>query len=88
MRCAYRVPFHFDRSGAPRYRLTNVGDEPLRGVTFLLSGPGVMPTTFRALLPPGSSIDVVIRGDLARATTLIVRWLRPDGSDYLWRVSF
>ncbi len=90
MELPYRVPLEFDRSLAPRrYRIVNVGGEPLRGVTALLSGPGVMTALPPTALAPGAWVDLAIRGqDLARSTVLVVRWIRPDGREYLWRVSF
>jgi hypothetical protein len=85
----YRVPFLFDRSRAPRYRLVNMSAERVRGVTLSLAGPGVMASSTPRALAPAESLDVTVRGDdLAVATTLIVRWVRPDGADYLWRVAF
>jgi hypothetical protein len=85
----YRVPFLFDRSRAPVYRLVNVGSERLRGVTVTLLGSGLMPALAPATLDPTWSIEIAIRGaDLARDSTLVIRWLRPSGEDYLWRVSF
>lgn len=54
-----------------------------------LNGAGLMPCVIAAALDPGGMLEVRIRGeDLARSTALVVRWLRPDGRDYLWRVSF
>lgn len=86
----YRVPLRVDRSLAPAfYRLVNESTEPLRGVTAMLSGPGVMPALAPIALAPGAHVDLRIRGaDLARSTLLVVRWLRPNGDEYLWRVSF
>lgn len=86
---AYPVPFWFDRELAPDYRLINVGTEELRGIMLTLNGPGLMPCVMAAGLDPGGVLKLRIRGDdLARSTALVVRWLRPDGSDYLWRISF
>jgi hypothetical protein len=85
----YRVPFLFDRSGAPDYRLVNVGSERLRGVTVALIGSGMMSPVMPGSLAPTEAIELRIRGDhLVRDATLQVRWLRPSGEDYLWRVSF
>jgi len=85
----YRVPFTFDRTHSPRYRLRNVSDERLRGVTATLLGPGLMPATSPATLAPGEKLDLMIYAeDLALATILIIRWLRPNGEEYLWRVAF
>jgi hypothetical protein len=85
----YRVPFLFDRSGAPVYRLVNIGSERLRGVTVALLGSGMMSPVMPGSLAPTEAIELRIRGDhLARDATLQVRWVRPSGEDYLWRVSF
>lgn len=85
----YRLPFHFDRASAPRYRLHNRGAEPVRGVTITLLGSGVMAAGPPRILRPGDQLELVIRGDdLARETTLVIRWLRPSGEEYLWRVAF
>jgi hypothetical protein len=85
----YRVPFLFDRSRAPLYRLVNVGSEPVRGVTLTLIGAGMMPAVAPLTLEPSEAVELVIRGDdLARATSLQFRWLRPSGEEFLWKVSF
>jgi hypothetical protein len=85
----YRVPFWFDRSRAPTYRLLNVGEETLRGVTAALNGPGLMPALSPSTLEPQEALELVIRGDdLARETSLTVAWMRPDGRAYLWQVVF
>jgi hypothetical protein len=85
----YRVPFLFDRSRAPTYRLVNIGSERLRGVTVSLLGAGLMSPVMPGALDPSRAIELRVLGDdLARDATLLVRWLRPDGADYLWRVSF
>ncbi|GGF26443.1 hypothetical protein [Subtercola lobariae] len=86
---AYAVPLRIDRSGAPRYRITNVGHEQLVGLTYSLLGSGVMNSPAPRLLDVGATTDVIIRGeDLARRTVLVIRWFRPSGEEYLWRVSF
>jgi len=85
----YRVPFLFDRSRAPVYRLVNIGSERLRGVSVALLGSGLMSPVMPRALEPTEAIELRVRGEhLARNAVLMVRWLRPDGSDYLWRVSF
>jgi hypothetical protein len=85
---AYRVPWHFDR-GDGVYSLRNLGVERLTAVTFSLYGSGVMPASVPATLEPGDTLELVIAGnDLARDTIGVVRWFRPDGDEYLWRVSF
>ncbi len=85
----YRVPFLFDRSRAPIYRLVNVGSETVRGVTVTLIGAGVMPANQPIALAPTEALEVVIRGhDLARSSAIVVRWLRESGEDYVWRTAF
>jgi hypothetical protein len=85
---AYRVPWLFER-GDGYYSLRNLGAEPLTAVTFNLYGSGFMPTTAPATLRSGDALEIVIAGqDLARDTIGVVRWFRPNGQEYLWRVSF
>ncbi|RQP09316.1 MAG: hypothetical protein EAS51_12215 [Microbacteriaceae bacterium] len=85
----YRVPFAFDRRDAPRYVLRNRGTETVRGVTATLLGSGLMPAGHPRALAPGDELELRIRGDdLARDTTLVIRWLRPSGEEYLWRIAF
>lgn len=86
--CAYRVPWVFER-GDDRYALRNLGPEALTAVTFTLHGSGVMPATAPATLYSGEALEIVIAGqNLARDTIGVVRWFRPNGQEYLWRVSF
>ncbi len=87
---AYPVPFRIDRDGGPRrYLLTNRGTERVDGVTMSLLGAGVMPASAPSSLRPGETLEVLISGrDLAHSTVLVVRWFRPTGEEYLWRVSF
>ncbi len=84
------MPFAVERDAGPRrYIITNTGGERLNGITMSLLGAGVMPASPPAALEPGESLEVVISvRDLARSTVLVVRWFRPDGDEYLWRVSF
>jgi hypothetical protein len=84
------VPFAVERDAGPRrYVITNTGAERLDGITMSLLGAGVMPASPPAALAPGESLEVLISvRDLARSTVLVVRWFRPDGDEYLWRVSF
>jgi hypothetical protein len=85
----YAVPWHVDRRRAPTYRLVNAGREPLWGVSLSISGAAVMRATAPRRLLPGECLPVTVRGrDIARDTVLIVRWFRPSGAEYLWRVSF
>lgn len=86
---AYPVPFQFIRARAPDYLLANRSMEPLTGIRLSLTGPGAMPALGPRSLPPGGELWVHISGDdLARSTALIVRWLRANGDEYLWRVVF
>jgi hypothetical protein len=85
---AYRVPWRFDR-GNGIYVLRNLGAETLTGVTFVLRGPGIMPASLPVTLDAGDVLEIAISGhDLARATLGVIRWFRPDGQEYLWRVAF
>ena len=87
---AYRVPFAVDRSNAPqRYYLVNRSEETLDAVRLCLLGSGLMlPLSSRRLLP-GSTLSFAVRGsDLARNSVVVVRWFRPNGEEYLWRISF
>ncbi|NNC11132.1 hypothetical protein HII28_04470 [Planctomonas sp. JC2975] len=86
---AYPVPFVFDRSTPPRYRLRNASLETLTGVRFSLLGAGSMPVQAPITLGPGDTAEIRIHGqDLARSTVLVVRWHRANGDEYLWRASF
>jgi hypothetical protein len=87
---AYRVPFAVDRSNAPsRYYLVNRSAETLESVRLCLLGSGIMlPLSSRRVLP-GAAIAFAARGaHLARDSVVIVRWFRPNGEEYLWRISF
>lgn len=92
---AYRVPWFFDRGdddagrAGPLFRLVNLGPERLTAVTFTLYGAGVMPASAPTTLESGDALELVIAGtNLARDTIGLVRWFRPNGNEYLWRVSF
>jgi len=86
---AYPVPFRLERLGRGRLRLVNRSDETLTGVVFLLDGPGVMAARPAGSLRPGARAELRVLGDdLARATAVVVRWSRPNGEGYLWRISF
>jgi hypothetical protein len=91
---AYRVPWLFERGTghAPSpsgFTLRNLGSETLTRVTFNLYGAGLMPSSAPSTLEPGDALEIVISGaDLARDTIGLVRWFRPNGQEYLWRVSF
>jgi len=87
---AYRVPFLLDREPARHlYRLTNTSIETVHGVTFTLHGAGVMAISPPRVVRPQHGIEVIIAGrDLAVNTILVIRWFRPSGVEYLWRVAF
>ena len=87
---AYAVPFRVDRSRAPHhYRLINVGHEPIHALRVSLLGSGVMLPVSALRVAPGGDVTITVRGrDLPRTAVLVVRWFRPDGEEFLWRVSF
>lgn len=86
---AYPVPFDLERLGGGRLRLRNTSAETLTSVVFLLDGPGAMLARPAGLLEPGATATLDVRGhDLPRRTAVVVRWARPDGTSYLWRISF
>ncbi|MFJ2979047.1 hypothetical protein ACIPEP_09335 [Curtobacterium sp. NPDC087082] len=86
---AYPVPFSIDRSRAPRrYDLLNTGDEPVDGITLTHLGTGYCPPLAVHRLEPGRSLSIAVFGATADDTgVVIVRWRRPDRSEYLWRMS-
>jgi hypothetical protein len=87
---AYRVPWRLDRPrNGSRYALVNEGDERLFGVSISLFGGGLSPALPALSVDPGDALVLTIVGaDLARSTVGVIRWFRPDNSEYLWRVSF
>ena len=87
---AYRVPFVVDRSRAPvRYYLVNRSSETLDSVRLAVLGSGLLLPTTQSRVLPGGLLGFAVRGsNLARTTVVIVRWFRPNGDEYLWRVSF
>ena len=87
---AYRVPWSLERDATEgSFALRNLGLESLSGVSITLYGSDTLPTTAPITLHPGDVLDVDISGgELARCSVAIVRWFRPDGTDYLWRISF
>jgi hypothetical protein len=87
---AYRVPFVLEREPEQHaYRLTNTSGETVHGVTFTLHGAGIMAISPPRVLAPGHGIEVTIAlRTLAANTILVIRWFRPDGVEYLWRVAF
>lgn len=86
---AYAVPFLLDRSEAPRFRLTNIGAETVRAVSLTVLGSGLLLSNVPHRLASGQTLEFTVQGEhLARSTVVIVRWFRPSGEQYLWRVSF
>ncbi|MFZ4893777.1 hypothetical protein ACL9RL_04940 [Plantibacter sp. Mn2098] len=86
---AYRVPFIVERDDAPRYRLRNVGVEPVHWVRARLFGPGLMTPVGPCTVPVGSALELhVVGAALERRTSVQVSWFRPDGGQYLLRVTF
>lgn len=88
MTFAYRVPLRVDRTHAPAYRLVNVSDERLSGLRVTLLGSGRLVPISSLRLSPGTALTVVVHDTDARTSVLIVRWFRPNGEEFLWRVSF
>jgi hypothetical protein len=85
---AYPVPFRLERD-PPTYRFHNESSEPVHGVAVIVHGPGKLAANAPAKLQPGEALEVTIDGErLERGTILVARWFRPDGTEYLWRVSF
>jgi len=83
---AYRVPFALEREPARHaYLLTNTSLETVHGVTFTMHGSGVMAISPPRTLRPEHGIEVIIATG-AREAILVIRWFRPNGNEYLWRV--
>lgn len=87
---AYPVPFAIDRRTAPQALvLTNRSSECLSALSFSLLGTGSLRTTAPLVLEPGRQVRLVVSGqELPRRGIVVVRWFRPDGSEYLWRITF
>ena len=87
---AYRVPFLLEREPARHlYRLTNTSAEIVHGVAFTLHGAGVMAISPPRVVRPEHGIEVTLAArTLAADTILVIRWFRPSGVEYLWRVAF
>jgi hypothetical protein len=86
---AYRVPWRVERSAEPHYRIRNVGEDTLRGVTVSVFGTSRFRVAAPAVVHPGGAIHAAASGpDPARDTIVVVRWFAPDGAEYLWQVSF
>lgn len=88
--CAYPVPFRLERlPNSNLYRIINDGTERVRGLTLTLHGSGMMSASMPESLGAGEVLEVTVAGhDLARSTILVLRWFRPNGVEYLWRISF
>lgn len=87
---AYAVPFHVDRSKAPRvHRLVNIADEPVHGIRVTLLGCGLLVPVATNRLDPGGALSVsVIASELTQNSIAVVRWFRPTREEFLWRFSF
>lgn len=86
---AYRVPWRLDRRRAPRFELRNVGPERLVGFTLAVLGPGTLMWGLPTAIDAGAAVRFTLHAeDPARGTVVLVRWSRPNGDEYLWRVSF
>ncbi|WP_374947072.1 hypothetical protein [Agreia sp.] len=87
---AYPVPFAIERRTAPHTLvLTNSSSERLTALSFSLLGTGTLRTTAPLMLDPGRQVRLVVSGqELPRRGILVVRWFRPDDSEYLWRITF
>ena len=52
-------------------------------------GSGLLLPVSQSRVMPGGLLGFAVRGpNIARNTVVIVRWFRPNGDEYLWRVSF
>lgn len=86
---AYPVPFAVTRPGDGRLQLVNRSQERLESVVLLLHGPGLLDVQHLGSLDPGGAMRARVRGErLEVATSVVVRWFRPGGEEYLWRVAF
>ena len=87
---AYPVPFAIERRIAPHTLvLTNRSPERLSALSFSLLGTGALRTSAPLILDPGRQVKIVVKGqELPRRGLVVVRWFRPDGSEYLWRITF
>ena len=83
------MPWEVDRSAPPLYRLVNTSREVLHGVSVSISGRSRLSVSAPSAVVPGAAVDATVTGpDIAADTILVVRWFRPDGTEYLWNVSF
>jgi len=87
---AYPVPFAISRRNARHSLvLTNRSPERLTALSFSLLGTGLLRTTAPLVLDPGQQVRLTVAGqELPRRGIVVVRWFRPDGSEYLWRITF
>jgi len=86
---AYRVPWTILRDDDPRFLLLNTGQEELSSVHLLLTGEGRLLWTRPLRIRPGACVAFVLRADdPARDSVVCVRWFRPNGEEYVWRVVF
>lgn len=86
---AYPVPFLVVRPAPGLVRLVNRSDDLLRCVVFLVLGPGVLAADVVGAVEPGGVVETRVHGrELERSTSLVVRWIRPDDQEYLWRIAF
>lgn len=83
------VPWVVDRSAPPLYRLVNTSGDVLSGVTVSICGRSRLRVSSPATIAPDASVVATVIGrDVASDTILVVRWFHPDGTEYLWNVSF
>ena len=72
-----------------RYYLVNRSSEVLDSVRLSMLGSGFLLPISKSRVLPGGVLGFAVRGhDLSRNSVMIVRWFRPNGDEYLWRVSF
>jgi hypothetical protein len=85
---AYRVPFVVDRSRAPyRYRILNRSTEMLDAMHIMVLRSGATLPMSTRRLPPGTALTFAPAADrVGRSDVVVVRWFRPNGDEYLWRV--
>jgi len=66
----------------------NTGPEPVDGLSLTHLGNGYCPPLAVRRLDPGRSLSLAVFGaDPEDTGVVIVRWRRPDRSEYLWRMS-
>lgn len=82
---AYPVPWAIIRTNVPHCRARNVGPETLELVTVADLATGRLLTTGAARVAPGNAIE--FRLDDSRVGAAIIRWTRPTGSEYLFRIT-